>query len=136
MSEIFSLPSQEKISQAELRQCSDDTRCKSLLPTMPPSDELEDLYHYLSNNDELVCIRDLKYFVASDALKTLAATCQELRRSNRIIRNDLQSIMCGESGEIISMQDLKEYVDKLFNDLSEGELTHIYPLLCCKKARQ
>ena len=47
----------------------------------------------------------------------------------RAIRKDLPSI--GEDfSDVIMIQAFRDYFNKLFGDLSEGELNSLFPLLC------
>jgi len=72
-SEIFGHPpDEERVSQTRLGRCSNKTRRKALPPGLSPKDELEDLYHHVSNHDDgLVCIRDQNSFVASERNQTI-----------------------------------------------------------------
>ena len=131
-SEIFGHPpDEERVSQTRLGRCSNKTRRKALPRGLSPKDELEDLYHHLSNYDDgLVCIRDQNSFVASaDEIATLAGTCQELGQTKRTIREDLPST--GEDfSDVVTIQAFRDYFDKLFGDLNEGELNNLFPMLC------
>lgn len=129
MSDLFSFPPDKEggHSPSQLLRCTNNVRRNVLLP---PNDEMEDLYQYLSDNDGQVCVRDLDHFVASaDQLEVLTTTCRELCRMGRMIREDVRS-MGGGSSDRMSIQDLREYLDKLFHDLSEGELSRLSPLIC------
>ena len=121
LSNALLLPSnQDSISQSSFQRCCKDTaRCNSMLQNLPPHEELEDLFQYLSNSHGLVRISDLTYFVESDSLKRIAHICQELRCMNAILRKDLHQ-MGGESNHI-SIQDLNNYVDVLFGECGEKE---------------
>ena len=123
LSNALLLPSdQDSISQSSFQRCCKDTaRCNSMLQNLPPHEELEDLFQYLSVSHELelVKISDLNYFVESDSLKRIANICQQLRCMNTILRKDLHQ-MGGESNHI-SIQDLNKYVDVLFGECGEKE---------------
>ena len=122
------------MSPSDLQRCSDIARKKSLFAHIPPSDEMEDLYQYLSNSDNQICIRELDYFVASYSLKRLAAACRVLRGMNACVRKDLlhNNVHGGRVDAIhdmISVPELSEYYAKVLEGRSEVDLIRLASLL-------
>jgi hypothetical protein len=135
LSATLSLPPDEQfMSPSDLQRCSDAAHKKSLLAHIPPSDEMEDLYQYLSNSDSLICIRELDYFVASDSLKRLAYACRLLRGMNACIREDLlhNNVFGGRVDtfyDTMSVPELSEYYAKVLEGRSEVDLIRLASLL-------
>jgi hypothetical protein len=129
LSGVLLLPSAGGTSVSEFVQCTEDARNQGSLPAeFPPDEEMEDLYRHLSDKDGRMCTSDLNYFVVSEAVKTLAATCRMLRRMKR---KDIRAMIDGqrEVNAEIWCRELNDYATELFDSLSDVELIHLSSLI-------
>jgi len=118
-SEALSLPPDaERINQSEFRRCVDNTRCSGVL-SLPPNDELLDLFLYLSNDSGLTKIRELDYFVASQRLST-----RVLQKLSKLSNQD--DIQLKTMGDEVNVETLKEFFVNSISRMDEEELSFVF----------
>jgi hypothetical protein len=118
-SEALSLPPDaERINQSEFRSCVDNTRCREVL-SLPPNDELLDLFLYLSNDSGLTKIRELDYFVASQRLST-----RVLQKLSKLSNQD--DIQLKTMGDEVNVETLKEFFVNSISRMDEEELSFVF----------
>ncbi|KAL3805291.1 hypothetical protein HJC23_008998 [Cyclotella cryptica] len=119
LSDVFTFPCNETaLSWHNFQCCLDRTRCKGLLSKLPPNQEMMDLFQYLSQNDGLVKVNLLNFFVASEPLKHVITSFRGLKRMKLADRNDILCIE-NELDDWVTTKSLTNYFQGLLDCLEE-----------------
>ena len=85
-----------------------------------------DLFQYLSDNDGMVSVELLDFFIASESLKDVIASFRELKRMGVADVNDIYCIddeLCG----CMTIKSLTRYFQSLSDQLEDDQWLTVFP---------